>query len=153
MKWIAIYIGSILAVNVGFVHVPLVPLPTGDMWPPISLAVGLVFVFRDFAQRDVGHWVIPAMLVGAALSWWMASPYVAVASVTAFLVSEAIDWAVYTFTKQPFHNRIILSSLASTPVDSAVFLLMIGVFSWPAVLLMTVSKMLGAGLVWRMVRQ
>src|SRR5690606_40392935 len=55
--------------NVGFVHVPLI-----HGWPPMSLAVGLVFVLRDFAQREVGHKVLFIMLIGAAISYLMASP-------------------------------------------------------------------------------
>ena len=150
--WTAFYIASIVAINYGFSVVPLLELPSGDFWPPMSLAVGLVFVFRDFAQREVGHWIIPAMLAGGVISYFMADPYVAVASVCAFLVSEALDWAVYSFMKQPFHNRILLSSAVSTPADSIVFLSMIGLFGWFAVLLMTASKMVGALVVWRLAR-
>lgn len=143
MHWTIAYILGITAVNVGFEHVPLIPLG-GVMWPPMSLAVGFVFVLRDLAQREIGHGVLLAMLAGAALSWWMASPYVAVASATAFLISELADWAVYTWTRRPLHERILWSSALGTPVDSAVFLLLIGHFSWLAVVLMVASKMVGA---------
>lgn len=146
-----LYISLIVAVNYGFTVVPLVPTPWGDMFPPMALAVGLIFVVRDFAQREVGHWVLPAMLVGGALSYFMASPYVAAASVTAFLVSELVDWAVYTKTNRPFAQRVLISSAISTPIDSAVFLAMIGHFSLTAVALMTAAKMLGALIVWRMI--
>ncbi len=152
MNWVAIYIASILAVNYGFTVIPPLELPTGDLWPPMSLIVGLIFVFRDFAQRAIGHYVILAMLVGGALSYLMADPFVALASVTAFLISESVDWAVYTFTRRPFSDRILISSAVGTPVDSVAFLFIIGIFSWPAVVLMTLSKMLGAVVVWRMVR-
>ena len=55
---------------------------------PMSFAVGLIFVVRDYAQRAVGHWVIAAMLAAGVLSWWMADPFVALASVAAFAVSS-----------------------------------------------------------------
>ena len=148
--WVIVYVALIVAVNYGFSVVPLVQLP-GDLGarPPMSLAVGAIFVVRDLAQRQIGHWVIPAMLLGGLLSYWMADPYVAIASVTAFLVSELVDWAVYTWTRRPFRDRVLLSSALGTPVDSAIFLGMIGALTGPAVVLMTVSKMIAALLVWK----
>lgn len=147
------YIALIVLVNWGFTVVPLIPLPTGDMFPPMALAVGFVFVLRDYCQRSIGHWVILAMLGAGIISYFMASPYVALASVAAFLISEFADWAVYTWTKRPFAERVLWSSTLGTPIDSAVFLLMIGHFSWVAVIVMTLSKMLGALIVWQLVRK
>lgn len=149
MKFVALYIAGIVACNWLFGMLPLVPLGDFGAWPPASLVVGLGFVLRDYAQREVGHRVIFAMLIGAALSYFMASPFVAAASLAAFLASEAIDWAIYTYSGKSFAERILLSSALSTPVDSAVFLYLIGHFSWFAVVLMTLSKMLGAAVVWQ----
>jgi uncharacterized PurR-regulated membrane protein YhhQ (DUF165 family) len=148
-----LYVALIAIVNWGFTVVPLVQLPTGEMWPPMSLAVGLVFVARDFAQREIGHKVILAMLFAGLLSWWMASPFIAIASVTAFLISELADWAVYSFTRKPMAQRILLSSVIATPLDSAVFLGLIGHLSMSGVLAMTASKMLGALVVWQFLRK
>ena len=143
------YIVLIVLVNWGFTVVPLVPI-LGEMFPPMSLVVGLIFVARDFAQREIQHKVIIAMLFAAVLSYLMASPFVAVASLAAFLVSEFADWGVYTWTKKPFAERILISSAVSTPLDRAVFLGMIGHFSLTGVILMTVAKMIGALIVWRL---
>lgn len=149
MGALALYVIAIVAVNYGFSEVPLIPV--GDaMWPPLSLAVGLIFVLRDFAQRRVGHWIWLAMLAGCVLSYIMADPFVALASATAFLISEALDWAGYTFTRKPFHQRVLISSALSAPLDSVVFLAMIGHLSWVGVATMTASKMLGALIVWSM---
>ena len=148
-----LYVALIVAVNYGFSVVPLVKLPDGTMWPPLSLAVGFIFVVRDFAQREIGHKVLLAMLVGAALSYVMASPYVAIASAAAFLVSELVDWLVYSLTKRPLSQRILTSSLLATPLDSAVFLFGIGAFSWVGLLAMTVSKLIGAAIVWWLIRR
>ena len=142
------YVALIVAVNFGFSVVPLVPV-FGEMFPPMSLIVGLVFVARDFAQREIGHKVWLAMGVAGLLSYLMADPYVAVASVLAFMISEAADWAVYSFTKRPFSQRILLSSVVSTPIASAEFLLVIGHFSVVGCLLMTLAKMVGALVVWK----
>ena len=146
-KYSLAYVVSILIVNIGFVYIPPVPL-LGEMFPPMSLVVGLIFILRDFAQREIGHKVLIAMGIGAVLSYFMAAPFVAVASVVAFAISELVDWAVYTFTKRPLKDRILLSSALGTPVDSAVFLLILGFFSPIGFLLMTIAKMLSAVIVW-----
>ena len=146
-KYSLAYVVSILIVNIGFVYIPPVPL-LGEMFPPMSLVVGLIFILRDFAQREIGHKVLIAMGIGAVLSYFMADPFVAVASVVAFAISELVDWAVYTFTKRPLKDRILLSSALGTPVDSAVFLLILGFFSPLGFLLMTVAKILSAIIVW-----
>jgi len=151
-KFTALYIVLIVAVNYGFSVVPLVELPGGGKWPPLTLVVGFIFVARDFAQREVGHSVILAMLVAAGISYFMADPYIAMASLAAFLVSEFCDWAVYSFTKKPFAQRVLLSSALGTPVDSLIFLTLIGIASVEGVALMTISKMLGALLVWYMIK-
>ena len=144
MIYVMAYVLCVVMVNYAFMVVPMISLPNGDLWSPVALLVGFVFVIRDYAQREVGHWVLPAMLIGGIISWFMASPQIASASICAFLVGEFLDWAVYTFTGRPFSQRVLLSSAASTPVDSAVFLYMIGMFSVSAVLVMAGSKMLGA---------
>ena len=141
MKWVVGYIASIVLVNVAFLALPLVSV-VGVMVPPASLLVGAVFILRDYAQRQIGHGVIVAMLVGAVLSYFLASPAVAFASAAAFLVSETLDWLVYTFTRRSFRERVVYSSLVGAPVDSAVFLALVGFFSWPAVALMSCAKLL-----------
>jgi len=153
MMWTITYIALIAAINYGFTVVPLVTLPGGEKWPPMSLVVGFAFVARDFSQREIGHGVLLAMLAGAVLSWWTANPFVAVASGLAFLISELADWAVYTWTKRPLAQRVLLSSAVGTPVDSVVFLWLIGHLSVAGVLTMTASKMLGALVVWWMLRR
>lgn len=145
--WTTAYIGAVVAINWLFVVVPMVPV-LGTMFPPVMLVVGFVFVFRDFAQREIGHWVVIAMLVAGGISYFMSAPVVALASVTAFLISEAIDWAVYTFTRKPLSQRILVSSAVAVPVDTIVFLQMVGFFDWTAVALVSAAKMLGALVFW-----
>lgn len=148
-----LYIALIVAVNYGFTAVPLVKLPDGTLWPPMSLVVGFIFVVRDFAQREIGHKILFAMLVGAALSYVMAAPFVALASAAAFAVSELMDWLIYSVTKRPLSSRILYSSLLATPIDSAVFLFGIGAFSIVGVITMTASKLVGALIVWWLIRR
>ena len=146
-KYTLFYILSIVLVNIGFIYVPMIPL-LGQMFPPMTLIVGLVFILRDFAQREVGHGVLIAMGIGAILSYIMADPFIAIASVVAFGISELVDWAVYTYTKRPLKQRILLSSAIGTPIDSAVFLSMIGFFNPVGFILMTLGKMVAALIIW-----
>ena len=141
------YVLSIVLVNIGFVFITPIPL-LGEMFPPMSLIVGAIFILRDFAQREIGHRVLGAMAVGAILSYFMADPFIAIASVAAFFISEIVDWAVYTYTKKPLRQRILLSSAIGTPIDSAVFLLILGFFSPLGFLLMTIAKMIAAVVIW-----
>lgn len=151
--WTLIYVISIVLVNHAFDVLPMLELG-GSVIPAATFLVGLIFVIRDFAQRDIGHYVIPSMLVAGALSYFLlADPTIAIASVTAFLVSEFADWAVYSFTKRPFPQRVLLSSALGTPIDSALFLYMIGSFSIQGVIIMTLVKMVGALVVWSMIRK
>lgn len=147
------YILMIVGVNYAFTVLPLIALPGGSVLPAATFLVGAIFVMRDFAQREIGHWVLAAMFAAGVLSYWLASPEVAVASVAAFLVSELVDWAVYSFTRWPFPQRIILSSAVSTPIDSAVFLFAIGHLSMAGVVIMTAAKMVAAIIVWHMIRR
>ena len=151
--WVLIYIALIVLVNWLFTVVPLIAMGGGDSWPPVALIVGLIFVARDFAQRYVGHWVMVAMGVAAIISYFMADPFVALASVSAFVISEFADWLVYSFTKKPFAQRILLSSIIATPLDTVVFLGILGYLSAPAVLAMVASKFVGAIIVWYLVRR
>ena len=153
MKYAVLYVFTVVLVNYAFDIVPLLPLPGGEFWSPVALIVGFVFVIRDYAQREIGHMVLPAMLIGGLISWLMASPAIALASVCAFLTGELMDWAVYTFTRKPFSQRVLLSSALSTPLDSAVFLAMVGLFSFSSILMMTLSKMAGACIVYFLARR
>ena len=152
-RFTALYIALIVAVNYGFTVIHPIQLPGGEMWPPMSLVVGFVFVVRDFAQREIGHRILIAMAIGVGLSYVMADPYVALWSAIAFLVSELADWAVYTFTKRPLSERVIYSSIISAPLDSAVFLIGLGFATPIGIALMSASKLLGAIAVWYLIRR
>jgi len=144
---LALYVALILAVNIGFSLVPPIMTPLG-LFAPMAIFVGLIFVMRDFAQRAAGHWVLLGMLVGTALSYMLASPYVALASAAAFAVSEAVDWIVYTASRKPFHQRILISSVIATPVDTLVFLYGISAMSLGTFSIMVASKMIAAAVIW-----
>lgn len=153
MIYAILYIINIVVLNWAFTIVPVIALPGDIMWTPVALLVGFTFVIRDYAQKEIGHKVLPAMLAGGVISWYMASPEIAVASMTAFMVGELVDWAVYTFTGKPFSQRILLSSVVGTPLDSLIFLLLIDMFSPVMLITMTASKLLGAVAVFYIARR
>ena len=143
------YVAAILLLNLAFSYVPMLDLGFG-LFSPMAVLAGLVFVLRDYAQRQVGHWVLGGMVAGALLSFWMADPFVASASVAAFVVSEFGDWLLYTATKKPFHQRVLLSSLLATPIDTAVFLYLIEGMTAGTFVLMVSAKMVAALVIWYM---
>lgn len=145
------YVGAILLLNLGFSYVPMIDLGFG-LFSPMAILAGLCFVLRDFAQRQAGHYVLIAMATGAVLSFMLADPFVAVASVAAFGASELVDYLLYTYSKKPFHQRVLISSLLSTPVDTIVFLGMISGLTTGTFVLMVLAKMVAAVLIWYLYR-
>jgi uncharacterized PurR-regulated membrane protein YhhQ (DUF165 family) len=111
--------------NVGTQCVPggpcLIPVAPGLLAPSGVLMIGLALVLRDLVQRRLGvGYAVGAILVGAALSAWVAPPALVLASATAFLISEFADLAVYT----PLARRrlVLASGLVGLVVDSVIFL-------------------------------
>jgi uncharacterized PurR-regulated membrane protein YhhQ (DUF165 family) len=149
--WVAAYVAAIVLVNWLFDILPVIDTPIGA-WPPASIIVGFVLILRDLAQREVGHYVLIAMLAAGVITWFMVDPFIALASVSAFLVSETADWIVYTVTRRPLRDRILASSAVSSPLDSAVFLGLIGFLSPASFVLQTLSKFAGALVIWAILR-
>ena len=89
---------------------------------PLTIVTGLVFVFRDFVQRQVGQKVLIIMALGVAWAFYYAWPVIAIASGVAFAISEFADWLLYTFTKYRLSTRILLSSAVAAPIDTTIFL-------------------------------
>lgn len=148
-RWTATtsYILLIVLLNSAMVYLPVFQLFNQD----VSIAdvfVGSIYLVRDFAQREIQHYVFLAMVVGALLSYLLASHLVAIASVSAFLVGELIDWAVFTFTKRPLSSRLILSACLSAPADTAVFLYCINRLNWVSLILMVIGKLIGVFVLW-----
>lgn len=114
--------------NVGTECVPdgpcIIPVWPGIVAPSGVLAVGAALVLRDMVQRRLGlRWAFAALIVGAALSGLVAPAAWVVASVAAFIVSEAADMAVFT----PLQRRglvlaVFASSVVGLAVDSMIFL-------------------------------
>jgi uncharacterized PurR-regulated membrane protein YhhQ (DUF165 family) len=149
--WVGVYVVSIVALNKLYVALPMVSTPMGDFsWA--NLVVGAVFVLRDYAQRSIGHYVLLATLAAGIATWFAVDPFVAVASVTAFALSEMTDWAVFSFTRRPLQSRILISSAISVPVDTVAFLYLIGQLSPASFSLECLSKVAGVIILWAILR-
>lgn len=149
LKATLLYVALIPFINWSFTWAPMIPLPGGLAFNPVTIVTGLVLVVRDFAQREVGHRVLFAMLVALCLTVVLAGPELALASGLAFAISELVDWSLYTFTKYRLSTRIFLSSLIAAPVDSVMFLWLAesirsGQFTTTNVIMSVVGKLLGA---------
>lgn len=103
----------------------LIPVGFGLMAPSGVLIVGLALALRDVVQEMAGvKGALIAIAIGGVLSWLFASPYLVVASVAAFLLSELADLLVYTpLRKNRLYLAVLLSGLVGAIVDSAAFLL------------------------------
>ncbi|HEX6924000.1 MAG TPA: VUT family protein [Longimicrobiaceae bacterium] len=153
-----IYCASIVAANwlirhVGTAVLPdgthLLPVGFGLMAPSGSFAAGVTFVARDVVQRAAGRrWAIVAILGGTVLSV-LVSPRLAVASGSAFLFSELVDFAVYTpLQERRFVLAVVLSGIVGSVVDSVIFLSLAGIplaAALPGLLLAKFWVQLGAG--------
>jgi uncharacterized PurR-regulated membrane protein YhhQ (DUF165 family) len=92
-------------------------VPAGTFW------AGLTFTFRDLVHdRWTWRGAVLAVVVGAALSWFVA-PSFAAASGLAFLVSEGLDLAVYApLRRRRWLLAVALSNTVGLVVDSVLFL-------------------------------
>ena len=133
---------------------------------PLTVATGMVFVVRDFVQREMGHRVLILMALAVAWSFYYSWPVIALGSGIAFAISETADWLIFTFTKYRLSTRILLSSVLAAPIDTTVFLygadlarqMQLGdpagtMFNLPNWVLFIIGKMIGAVVVSWMIRR
>jgi queuosine precursor transporter len=149
--WVAFYIVAIVLVNWTFTVLAPWATPLGDLYIA-NVIVGFVFVLRDYAQREIGHKVLLATLLAGGITYLMVDPAIAVASITAFVISEMADWAVYSFTRRPLQSRILISSLISVPLDTVVFQHLAGYLTPAAFTTEVLSKAVGVAIVWYLLK-
>lgn len=129
--WALIYVALIPFLNWSFGVIPefqVVAPDTSSLFAqgvslhPMTIVTGMVFVVRDFVQREMHHRVLVVMALAVGWSFYYAWPVIALASGIAFAISEGVDWLMFTFTKYRLSTRILLSSALAAPVDTTVFL-------------------------------
>ena len=141
------YMLAIVLINFIFAYSPRIHM-FGQAVSPADALVGIVYVLRDFSQRELGHRVLWAMAAAIFLSYWVSSPAIAWASVSGLLVGETLDWIVFTLTKRPLSQRLLLSSLLSAPLDTVVFLAVAHQLTFMQALMMTLGKFVGVFSIW-----
>jgi hypothetical protein len=160
-----IYVASIAGANWMISHVGQTVrgshyLPVGfDLRAPSGVYLAaFTFVARDVVQRVGGLRLgVAAIVAGAAISWWVSSPTLAVASGTTFLISETCDFAVYTRLQAwNFPVAVVVSGLVGDVVDSTVFLSLAGIplsVALPGQLVGKAWVMMAGGLLARLLRK
>ena len=125
---IAAYLATIVAANWLTARYGFVPIGLGLMATAGTYAAGLAFVARDAVQDTAGRLAaLGALAVGGALSWFLATPQLAVASAVAFGVSELADMAIYTPLRERGYVRAaVASNLVGSVVDTLLFLSLAG---------------------------
>ena len=89
------------------------------------------------------------MLIAGLLSVGLGAHQFALASTTAFLVSETVDWMIYVRTRKPFAERVFFSTAISGPLDTTIFLSMAGFLSLRLYLISIGAKILAAAILSR----
>ena len=119
------FVGTVWGANWALTTYGIVNIGFGLEAPAGVFFAGLAFSFRDLLHESSGRvWVLVAVVAGAALSALLEDTQrIAMASGTAFLVSEMADFAVYT----PLRERGWLKAVAASNVvgftaDSLLFL-------------------------------
>jgi len=122
------YVASVVAANVLTEHLGLVPIGFGLLVTAGTFAAGATILIRNIGQDALGRpLILLLMAVGVALSWWLASPQLAVASAAAFTLSELTDMAVYTRLRQRGRGVALpAAALAGAVVDTLLFLHLAG---------------------------
>lgn len=158
VKYTLVYILLIPFINWSFTWAPMVELLPGWAFNPVTIVTGLVLVVRDFAQREIGHEVLIAMALALFLTYVTSGGALALASGAAFLISELVDWAMFTFTKYKLSTRVLLSSAIAAPIDTTAFLygasfIRDAQFTLPNVVMSVGGKMVGAVVIWWIIRR
>lgn len=102
----------------------MVPVGFGLLAPSGVLVVGAALVLRDIVHERLGAiFALGAIAVGAVLSWFLSDPFLVVASVSAFVLAELADFAVYApLRKKQLTLAVLASGVVGAVIDSAVFL-------------------------------
>ena len=98
------------------------------------------------------------MAIALILTWFTSGGELALASGFAFLISELVDWAMFTFTKYKLSTRVLLSSALAAPIDTTAFLygasqIRDGQFTLPNIVTSVGGKMIGALIIWWLIRR
>lgn len=144
-------VASVVIANYVTTRYGFIPVGFGQMATAGTLAAGFALAARDAIQDAIGkRWMLAALAAAAGLSYAVSDPMIAIASLAAFVVSELLDFAVYT----PIRNKsilgdrrwavaVVLSSLVGIVADTVVFLGL--AFGAAAILPALIGQLIGKG--------
>lgn len=139
-----VFLGCILAANVITTHLGMIPVGFGLVATAGTYFAGATFLLRDALQDVAGkRWTIAVIGLGAALSFAVSDPFIALASAVAFGLSEVADLAVYTpLRKRGYLRAALASNIVGAVVDTIAFLTIAGFPLWAAFPGQMVGKLL-----------
>lgn len=153
MIYITAYLAAVILANLSVAHFGPASTPYNAF-----LLIGLNLAVRDRLHDLWGRHVARNMLLliaaGGLISYAMnaGAGRIALASLAAFALSEALDATIYHVNKQrPYLIRSNTSNVFGAAVDSVVFpVLAFGGFPWVIILGQFVAKVAG-GFIWSLV--
>lgn len=153
MLYVLLYLSAIIAANLSVAHFGAVSTPFNAFFL-IGLNLAARDKLHDMWGRNVARNMLLLIAVGGIISYAMNADagHIAIASLAAFTMSEAVDAVVYHFHRhRPYLIRSNTSNLFGAAVDSVVFpVLAFGGFPWIIILGQFVAKLLG-GFVWSLI--
>lgn len=150
----ASYVAAIVLANVLTERFGLVPVGFGLVATAGTYAAAFALVARNVTQDRIGRpRTLGLMALGVLISWWLASPALALASAVAFALSESADMGIYTPLRKRGRGRAVaVASTIGAVIDTCAFLLIAGFPVLPALpgqLLVKVGMALVAALILR----
>lgn len=118
----------ILVANYATTRFGMIPVGFGLLATAGTYLAGLSFILRDGLQDLAGRRVTLGVIVaGAALSYLVSDPFIALASGVAFLLSEVTDQAIYSpLRRRGYVRAAVASNVVGTLVDTLAFLWIAG---------------------------
>lgn len=145
VRALALYVLAIVAANWLTSQYGMISVLPGLTTTAGTYAAGFALLARDVVQDSAGRRGVLAAIAAGGVLTAVASPSLAVASTTAFLVAEAADMAVYTPLRRHGWGRAVLASnVAGATLDTFVFLWLAG---FPMTALAVVGQLTGK-LLW-----
>lgn len=119
----ALYVGTVFAANWAIRRFGAVPVGFGLAAPAGVYFAGLAFTLRDLTHEALGRRAVLAAIAAGAACSALVSPRFALASGTAFLLSELADYAVYApLRRRHWLGAVALSNAVGLVLDSVLFL-------------------------------
>lgn len=122
------FTAAVVAANYLTSKYGLIPVGFGLVATAGTYAAGLTFMLRDWVHETGGRSLaVIAVIIGAALSWWLATPVLAIASGITFLIAELADLAVYIpMRRKGLIRAALASNIVGFTLDTFLFLYLAG---------------------------